>query len=80
MLRDANRATVALVQVVERSKWLLEEKYNSSLEQIGDELILRKKFKSKETESRTLQDKILERLSNELHGAYNAVSMVIYSH
>lgn len=54
VLRDANRATIALVQVVERSKWLLEEKYNSSLELIGDELILRKKFKSKETESRTL--------------------------
>jgi hypothetical protein len=40
---------------VERSKWLLEEKYNASLEQIGDDFILRKKFKSKETaEGRTL--------------------------
>jgi hypothetical protein len=40
-LRDANRATIGLVKVVEHEKWLLEEKYNTSLELIGDEYVLR---------------------------------------
>ena len=54
VLRDANRATLALVRVSHQQKELLEDKYNSYLEELEDgDIVLKKKMKSKDEKHKT---------------------------
>lgn len=41
--------------------------------------MLKKRYRGSKDEERSLQDKILDRLETELHGAYNAIEMSIHS-
>lgn len=60
---------------------LLEEKYNLELTKIGIEYELKTQLKPKKDEAskRTIQDKIMERLLTEIHGAYISIEMAICS-
>lgn len=78
VLREANRVTLQMVRNADKQKWLLEEKYNATLEQAGDDYVLKKRYRGRD-EERNLQDKIMDRLETELHGAYNAIEMSIHS-
>jgi hypothetical protein len=42
-------------------------------------MVLKKKVKSKDEESKSLQEKIVERLSAEFHGAFNSIWMSVSS-
>ena len=55
VLRDANKATLSLVRDAQRQRELLEDKYNSYLEELDDgEMVLKKKIKSKDEENKSL--------------------------
>ncbi len=80
-MREANRGSLALVQTIEKQKGQLEDKYNCFLEANDDtgEMILKRKTKTKDEQSKTLQQRILERLQTELHGAFNSVVISLHS-
>jgi hypothetical protein len=80
VLRDANRATLGLVRISHQQRELLEDKYNAYLEEIDDgSIVLKKKIKSKDEKSKTLQETIVDRLTTELHGAFNSIVMSLQS-
>ena len=80
VLRDANRATLGLVRVAHKQKELLEDKYNCYLGELDDgDVVLKKKMKSRDEIPKTLQETIIERLTSELHGAFNSIVMSLLS-
>ena len=81
VLREANRVSIALVKVAGKQLEMLEDKYNCFLEANDDtgEMILKKKIKTKEEAPQSLQQRILDRLQNELYGAFNSVVISMHS-
>jgi hypothetical protein len=56
---------------------MLEDKYNSQLEELNDgTVVLKNKPKTSDESKKSLQEKIIERLSVEIDGAYNAIELL----
>jgi phenylacetate-coenzyme A ligase PaaK-like adenylate-forming protein len=80
-LREANRVSISLVKIAGKQLEMLEDKYNCFLEANDEtgEMVLKKKIKQSEEAPQSLQERILDRLQNELYGALNSMVLSIHS-
>ena len=80
-MREANRVSISLVKIAGKQLEMLEDKYNCFLEANDEtgEMVLKKKIKQSEEAPQSLQERILDRLQNELYGALNSMVLSIHS-
>jgi len=80
-LREANRVSISLVKIAGKQLEMLEDKYNCFLEANDEtgEMVLKKKIKQSEEAPQSLQERILDRLQNELYGALNSTVLSMHS-